>query len=328
MELIVELEHMAGNATAFLEDNEPSLGEIRLWKNLFGYSDDQAVNAIKEQRQDITRARVSDELWEEIKSEKEAEGFTRDSYEHFIRSRCMFKRPSPDRTFSSSNMYLVTLEDPLDTPEKIQYIAGLSAPPELRLAINDNDEPTRLCELDCRQIQSLTSKLPTIHAGFEPKCVAIPRSAPKDLSPNSPYPTLGVDATMPQNLPETNGVTFQPSQDQYPVWYFFYGTLGDPERLSRLFGLPDGSPLTPILHPARVAGGSIKLWENKYKALVDGPSNATVEGVAYKVRTKESEDVLRAYETAKYEVVRCEIHFLHGGPKVRGCTFRFADSES
>lgn len=40
--------------------------------------------------------------------------------------------------------------------------------------------------------------------------------------------------------------------------------------------------------------------------------------------SKEQEDALRAYETEKYEVVRCRIE-MEGGEVVMGCTFRFAD---
>ena len=63
------------------------------------------------------------------------------------------------------------------------------------------------------------------------------------------------------------------------------------------------------------------MWAGKYKALVDGPANAYVDGSAYYVRTMEHEDALRSYETDNYEVVRCTISFKD--EEVQGCTFPF-----
>ena len=114
-----------------------------------------------------------------------------------------------------------------------------------------------------------------------------------------------------------------PSQSQYPVWYFFYGTLADPHILGRVLNLPpthDG----PTLIPAKVCGGKIKIWASKYKALVNGSKNDYVNGLAYQVCSEEQEDSLLFYETDKYEVARCEI-FLTEGRTVRGLTFRFVE---
>ena len=104
------------------------------------------------------------------------------------------------------------------------------------------------------------------------------------------------------------------------MWYFFYGTLGDSGQLSWVLGFDE----LPILHPARILGGVVKEWAGKYKALVDGPESAMVQGCAYLVETQKQEDELRFYETAGYEVVRCGI-FMEGG-RVDGCTFRFVDA--
>ena len=89
--------------------------------------------------------------------------------------------------------------------------------------------------------------------------------------------------------------------------------------LSRVLGLSED----PILEPACLAGGIIKTWAGKYKALVDGSETARVKGWAYRVETEECEDALRFYESEKYEVVRCCIAMA--GKEVKGCTFRFMD---
>jgi hypothetical protein len=76
-----------------------------------------------------------------------------------------------------------------------------------------------------------------------------------------------------------NAPSFVPAQVQYPVWYFFYGTLADVPKLSSLLSLPEGS--TPVLHPATVAGGRMETWgAGKYNALVDGPEMSFVKGSA------------------------------------------------
>ncbi|KAF2255189.1 hypothetical protein BU26DRAFT_380219, partial [Trematosphaeria pertusa] len=114
----------------------------------------------------------------------------------------------------------------------------------------------------------------------------------------------------------------RPSQEEYPVWYFFYGTLGEPDRLKSLLGLKKG----PKLSPASVKGGRIRMW-GKYRALVDGSPDDGVSGVAYEVQKEEDEQNLRIYESAKYEVVRCKIQFRDDGREVWGLTFRFCGGE-
>lgn len=148
--------------------------------------------------------------------------------------------------------------------------------------------------------------------------------AAKQLSSVSAYPTLGIDSTLPQYR-ATSASSFLPRPEQYPVWYFFYGTLAEPDRLVRLLELPDDDAL-PVLRPARVAGGVVKSWQGKYRALVDGPMDARVRGHAFLVADREQEDRLRVYETRSYEVVRCGIKMLETAGCVRGLTFRFRDA--
>jgi len=76
----------------------------------------------------------------------------------------------------------------------------------------------------------------------------------------------------------------------------------------------------PVLKPARACGGMIRTWASKYRARVDGPEDAYVDRFAYSVTSESFWDVLRAYETDNYEVVRCTIE-MDGGT-VRDCTFR------
>jgi hypothetical protein len=49
------------------------------------------------------------------------------------------------------------------------------------------------------------------------------------MSSSSMTPTLGINATLPQHR-----LVSSPHQEQYPILYFFYGTLADPEQLCKV----------------------------------------------------------------------------------------------
>jgi Gamma-glutamyl cyclotransferase, AIG2-like len=205
---------------------------------------------------------------------------------------------------------------------------------------------------------------------YQPTFIRIPNKAGKDLSGTSRYPTLGVEATSPQYRAGNVGVdvdsygrlgarasssilasasasVFAPAQDEYPVWYFSYGTLAQPQILARLLELPESESRDELgLRPASVGGGVLKTWGGRYRALVDAPAPSSypcaggveaegetgvVGGSAYRVMSREHEEVLRYYETERYEVVRCQIRMgdkgIDGkgrGEGVQGLTFRFA----
>lgn len=108
-----------------------------------------------------------------------------------------------------------------------------------------------------------------------------------------------------------------PGQDQYPVWYFFYGALADPAVPERLLGYE------PSYRQANVTGGALKTWGSKYNALIDAPGEGNkVQGRAFLVQSEE-EDCLCLYETDKYEVVRCLIKISNRSNVERGLAFRF-----
>jgi hypothetical protein len=133
------------------------------------------------------------------------------------------------------------------------------------------------------------------------------------------YPTLGVESTLPQYRADGVDAEFMPTQNQHPVWYFFYGNLAVPDILTRRLALVE----EPIFTPATVTGGVIKKWRGKYNALIDGPDTACVDGWAYLVVTEEHEESLRFYETENYEVVRCTIIIKDTSDTVKGLTFKF-----
>ena len=128
----------------------------------------------------------------------------------------------------------------------------------------------------------------------------------------------------------TSGYTLDDNVPQEPyefrkTYYFFYGTLQDQKVLSHVLG---ADVERSSLHPASVVGYACELW-GSYKALVDGPMGATIQGVAYEVQCEAHEARLAAYETNAYETASCYIDIKgseEGSPsrEVLGKTFRYA----
>lgn len=327
MDIFEELENMAINAANDDDEEfEPSEEEILRWQALFAYSYAEAVEQIKNQRSDYTRYRVSDEHWALIRSELEPEGFSREAHEHWMKlgrpSASDLAGPNPTATPPSqaNASYLILLEGILNTPETIKEAAQLSELPEALAADSEDREGTTFCRIDFNTKQAIERWLSQQKSSFRPTFVRLTK-ANKNLDPNSTYPTLGVESTLPQHRLTTNH-TCPVQQETYPVYYFFYGTLADPDTLTRYLSLPESE--SPEMIPARIYGGSIKTWGAKYKALVDGASTDYVFGSAYKVTTKEREEALMFYETDKYDVVRCSI--MMENQTVQGLTFRVVGS--
>lgn len=104
--------------------------------------------------------------------------------------------------------------------------------------------------------------------------------------------------------------------------YFFYGTLADPTRLSRLFDIPSAQLLR--LDTAVLLDGRVRTWAGKYRAVVDCPGGR-VEGYAFSVTSSEQEDALRVHEGDSYEVVTARL--VVKGKEMVGRTFRCAGFE-
>ncbi|KAI1409511.1 hypothetical protein F5Y13DRAFT_182007 [Hypoxylon sp. FL1857] len=319
MDLLDELESMAQVATQQPTQDESEDATIKRWQSLFGYSFSQAAQKIKDHRSDLTRTLVTDSHWEMVRLKKEAQGFDKEAYEHSC-TLAIHTSQGPRKISCNTKplIYLLKLEGPFSNVEQVKAAADLNkAPPELN-GTDDSGEAATFCKVDAGVKERLLEYLSRQGSPFQPTFIRYSK-AEKDLSRYSAYPTLGIDTTMPQNRLNSvsNSLKLAPAQDEYPVWYFFYGTLGDTAVLKRLLDFE------PTYRPASVAGGTLKTWGGKYKALVDAFDNrAVVKGQAYLVKTKAHEECLQLYETDKYEVVRCEIR-LEGEETVRGLTFRF-----
>lgn len=212
----------------------------------------------------------------------------------------------------AGSSYLILLEGILSNPKSIQVAANLSELPQAITAISETRDAV-FCRIDGNSKQSIEKLLSQQKSTFNPTCVRLFK-AMKDLSANSIYPNPGMDSTQPQHrlssglsldttLPQhrvsSSHTAFSPRQDEYTVWYFFYGTLADTVLLNppSLVG-----SRTSYLDAGEHSGGLIK-WHGKCKALWD--STDIVHGSAYKVTSREREEDLLLYEMEKYEVTRC-----------------------
>ncbi|KAJ9604859.1 hypothetical protein H2200_010974 [Cladophialophora chaetospira] len=310
-----ELEKMALVATQ--PEKEITREDVQRWQRLFRCSPTQARASIEAFRNDIARTSISDELWDTISSTIESDGYDREAYEY---SLSLQPRTSKDDRCVSTEQnasFLVKLEAPIDTPERLSVAAGLDTVPTSTCGDGEFDQ-AEFCEVSFNGKQRLVQWLAIRSPFFRPTIIRIAKSA-KDLCSYSAAPTLGLEATLPHNredLDFANHVT-SPAQNEYPVWYFFYGTLMDPADLSRQISLDD----EPALIDAHVEGGRLRAW-GPYKAIVNGESFDKVQGKAFLVQSQEEEDALRIREGDVYEVVRCSINFTNGCA-VKGLTFRY-----
>ena len=332
MDPFEELERMESNAKAndvrAFADDALFSEQVANWQRIFHYSRMEAISKIEEHRADITRPTVSDEVWVLMRSK--LDGYDREAFEHELslnqRNPCRPAASVVSKAVPQSAALVLlkvgkaSLSEPLSTLDEIQAAAQMSAAPKIFIGDDEDGGEVTFCQLEAIAQEHIRSYLMKIGSRFQPTFVPYSQAG-KDLDEHSAYPMLGLDTTLPQNRLQNQNDFVKPRQSQYPVPYFFYGTLADPQVLIRVLRLRH----PPTYQLATTTGGILKTWAGKYKALVNGPIEARVNGWAYWVETEEQESALRSFETAKYEVVRCVI-LLEDGTKQPGCTFRFTDA--
>lgn len=323
MDILSVLEGMASNAEHVSSD-EVTGEDVHRWSTLFGFSAVEAKDQIENYRADVFREGISNDLWADIAAEKEAAGWDREAYEYSLTHLRYIKSSAPRA--ASKGTFLVKMEGPL-TLETICTSAQLSGMPPVSYGREDDGaEDTVFVTVDGPARDNIITWATANNSWFTPTIVKLAK-ANKALNAHNIGPALGIDATLPQHLPQDiSHANVKPQQNESPVFYFFYGTLANPEILTHHLDLPVTEP--PVLYPATVRGGAIKNW-GKYRALTDdfSPTTKPVSGYAYLVQTQANEDALRFYETDKYDVVRCEITFVESQDVVWGLTFRFAGEE-
>lgn len=319
-----ELEAMA-SGTAF--ENAPiNDKDITRWMRLFSYTAEQARDAIEAQRAGLCS--ITDAQWGSVPASVKEQGHDHETYAHYLRTARRASTQKPAKSQVDRYTYLLFLEGPVNTAYEVQKYACLSRVPPVKMARNNDDSiPKQVVTLRSYELDTLKQNLARkvswnkkMSSGLQKELKVIRLSiAEKDLSPICIAPALGIDATIPHLRPNTNA-PIHPAQGEYPVWYFFYGTLAEPARLVAHLDLSED----PELEPASVGRGKLKMW-GKYHALMDAGPDDVVSGHAYEVRCEEHEQRLRAYETSKYEVVRCKIRFEEDDTERWGLTFRFCD---
>ena len=241
-----------------------------------------------------------------------------------------FPAPAPAHTVPKTNAttrqkarprnltskYLLRLEDPFATPRDVANTLSLPRVPEAKTGYGEMGE-TKFCILSQSDVEVLDVWAEEYYPHRKFTKIPLNRMAHKDAE----LPFLGRDATLPHHRPSTHPKPHS-DHDEFPVKYFFYGTLADPLLLSRLFGVQE-SEILP-LRPAVLLDGMIRMWANKYRALIDAPGK-NIHGQVYEVTSATQEDALREYEGRNYEVV--EARTMLAGEETLVRVFRFAGLE-
>ncbi|EXJ93720.1 hypothetical protein A1O1_02113 [Capronia coronata CBS 617.96] len=325
MDVLAEMEAVAVSMSECVLSTNVSDVDAERWQRLFGYTHSEAVGHIEEHRNNYPRGRIQDDVWMTVRSRKEAEGYDREAYEYSLTDIAQLQHQhcvqcdTTEQNQPGTEDSIIQLEDPLDTPEKIQWVAGLTETPTVLIGSGTAGETRRFCRISPSVKARVLAWLAQYHPGFRPTVARLYNMARHNIS----------SSTMAPMTPPINGgryTLFPPSTlpdpvEQYPIWYFFYGRQTHPKLLLRQLGVN----LEPTPVRARLEGARLRtLGAGKYEALVDGGAGSAILGWACRIDTNEQEDALRFYETEKHELVRCHIVTEYG--TVPGRTFRFAGS--
>ncbi|KAL6867814.1 hypothetical protein J3F83DRAFT_765743 [Trichoderma novae-zelandiae] len=330
MDLLAACEDLAANVAAFDaagddDDSHVSNADLTTWKALFGFSsNEEAAKAIRDWRADFARQTISQAAWLLVKEAKMAEGFNKESYEYSL-GRAQAAQQPQSRSQTAKDLkaeYLVKLDSSASTGS-VDLIPCLPRSPNILIGLDNDGITTRFCLLSGSQKMTFLDAVSKAYpSSYKPTLIRT-SVASKDLSSSSLYPTLGIDTTLPQFRPNNGHPELvRPTQHEYPVWYFFYGTLADADVLYRVIGRAEDDI---SYRRARIWRGRLSTLGDKYLALVDADEHSAVDGWAYQVKNQNEEDSLRVYETGKYEVVRCMMEVMEGqGGILKGLTFRLA----
>lgn len=100
---------------------------VTRWQHLFGLSAAEAAERILAHRGNLTRPRIPDAHWDNIRAEQETMGYDREAYEYELR-RAMLADAVPAAE-GSGVAFLVELSGPLESAEVVRRVAGLAEAP-------------------------------------------------------------------------------------------------------------------------------------------------------------------------------------------------------
>lgn len=116
---------------------------------------------------------------------------------------------------------MVKMEGPLGDAERIQRGARLAKVLDVVKGIGEEGEG-RFYVVDGDAKAAIEEWLVRERISYRPVFVHVPKARKEHLD-SSVYSTLGMEATLPQYRLQHQGMEFLTAQDEYPVWYFFYG---------------------------------------------------------------------------------------------------------
>jgi hypothetical protein len=208
-------------------------------------------------------------------------------------------------TMMPTSKYMIILGRDLTTAEQIQEIAGLSSPPECRSVErlqgddeedeDDEDEPEGCCIVDAATRTAL---------------IEWQKRERRSIKLMVPFTEVGSTSA-------SEPAAIMNALRSYPVPYFFYGTLAEPDIVAGIVELDE----LPALKKELVRGWKM-MMSGKCKALVKAGSGEVVERWVYIVENEEDLGRLATYEGSNYEVQRCEI-LDEDGRKLEGNVFVF-----
>ncbi|TQV96414.1 hypothetical protein V2A60_003183 [Cordyceps javanica] len=322
MDLLSACESLAANVMEYKATDASDLhipeSDIERWRFLFEMTRAEAIEEITNWRLDFGRESLSQDAWEALKGSKSAAGFNKESYEYNLARGRKLKQDTVTSS-GDTGMYLLRIQEPFPSVQTIQHLLNTNKV-EIVTGLDDEGRSVQFCYMTAQMKSLLEHNLATSgNNHLRPSFLRV-SIARKNLSDSSRYPTLGIDSTFPQYRAQAMTESFRPAQNEYPVRYFFYGTLADRAVLARILGIENAGIIS--YEHATVRRGALTSWANRYKGLVDGDEDDEVEGKVYWVKCREDEEALRIYETAKYEVVRCIVHLQSEAKTCMGLTFR------
>ena len=217
---------------------------------------------------------------------------------------------------SSQVCYLAYLNSDLTSPQHVQEIAHLSSPPELR-----SSERQHWSDDEEDEHESEPGEQFSAFQQYEESCCVVDldtKIALEKWAQIDPKKVLKIIGPLIDTASSPAPASTARALHDYPVPYFFYGTLADPAFLAGKLELED----VPVLQRGTIRGYKVKMW-GKYKALIGGQGRGeVVEGWVYMVKTKEDLEKLAVWEGENYEVDLCDV-FVKGDEKVLGNVFVF-----
>ncbi|KAL6714426.1 hypothetical protein ACLMJK_007849 [Lecanora helva] len=199
---------------------------------------------------------------------------------------------------STITSYLIFLNSTLSSPEQIQEIANLDAPPVPRIAEkvtkdyvpedDHDDDDHEPASADETASPSTGEHDETEEQPDKQTCCQVSPSTLHALTTwaaEDPDRSLGMVISMA----ETNPASTINALGNYPVPYFLYGTLSDQHFLAGKLEMGEEEIEGLMMRRGRIRGWKVRRW-GQYGALVNGGEEEFVEGMVYEVKREEEQD--------------------------------------